>query len=64
VAEPGEVSAPGWPGSPPRWTSSAKSGLGTALTASSRVWVHTEPTASSMKSITPVSIAGRARTFS
>ena len=23
--------APGWPGSEPRWTSSAKSGIGTAL---------------------------------
>ena len=30
--------APGWPGIPPRWTSSAKTGLGTALGASSRVW--------------------------
>jgi glucoamylase len=30
--------APGWPGIEPRWTSSAKSGVGTALTASSRVW--------------------------
>lgn len=30
--------APGWPGSDPRWTSSAKSGLGTALTRESRVW--------------------------
>ena len=30
--------APGWPGIPPRWTSSAKSGVGTALTAMSRVW--------------------------
>lgn len=30
--------APGWPGSPGRWTSSAKSGVGTALSASSRVW--------------------------
>src|SRR5881628_2820473 len=30
--------APGWPGIPPRWTSSAKAGLGTALGASSRVW--------------------------
>jgi glucoamylase len=37
VAEP-EVFAPGWPGIPPRWTSSAKSGVGTALAASSRVW--------------------------
>jgi glucoamylase len=31
-------SAPGWPGIPPRWTSSAKSGVGTALTLHSRVW--------------------------
>ena len=30
--------APGWPGSPARWTSSAKSGLGTALTDASQVW--------------------------
>ncbi|MBV8397313.1 MAG: hypothetical protein JOZ17_01050, partial [Acetobacteraceae bacterium] len=30
--------APGWPGIPPRWTSSAKSGLGTALSNVSRVW--------------------------
>ena len=30
--------APGWPGIPPRWTSSAKSGTGTALSRSSRVW--------------------------
>ena len=30
--------APGWPGTPPRWTSSAKSGVGTALRATSRVW--------------------------
>jgi glucoamylase len=30
--------APGWPGSPPRWTSSAKSGVGTALAQTSRVW--------------------------
>jgi len=29
---------PGWPGIPPRWTSSAKSGVGTALGPSSRVW--------------------------
>lgn len=33
-----ETHAPGWPGIPPRWTSSAKSGLGTALRHSSRVW--------------------------
>ncbi len=30
--------APGWPGIPPRWTSSAKSGVGTALSDVSRVW--------------------------
>jgi glucoamylase len=30
--------APGWPGIPARWTSSAKSGLGTSLNATSRVW--------------------------
>ena len=30
--------APGWPGIPPRWTSSAKGGVGTALNHSSRVW--------------------------
>ena len=30
--------APGWPGSPARWTSSAKSGVGTSLSAASRVW--------------------------
>lgn len=30
--------APGGPGIPPRWTSSDKSGVGTALTARSRVW--------------------------
>ena len=30
--------APGWPGIPPRWTSSAKTGLGTALSPISRVW--------------------------
>jgi len=33
------TSAPGWPGIPARWTSSAKSGLGTAVTRDSRVWV-------------------------
>lgn len=33
-----ENPAPGWPGGPARWTSSAKSGVGTALTARSRVW--------------------------
>ena len=30
--------APGWPGIPPRWTSSAKSGIGTALNQRSKVW--------------------------
>jgi glucoamylase len=30
--------APGWPGIPPRWTTSAKTGLGTSLRSSSRVW--------------------------
>ena len=30
--------APGRPGIPPRWTSSAKSGIGTALSNTSRVW--------------------------
>ena len=30
--------APGWPGIPAKWTSSAKSGVGTALNKSSRVW--------------------------
>ena len=30
--------APGWPGIEPRWTSSAKTGIGTALNLHSRVW--------------------------
>jgi glucoamylase len=30
--------APGWPGIAPRWTSSAKTGIGTALNPHSRVW--------------------------
>ncbi|MGC2246332.1 MAG: glucan 1,4-alpha-glucosidase, partial [Terriglobales bacterium] len=30
--------APGWPGIKPRWTSSAKTGIGTALNLHSRVW--------------------------
>ncbi len=33
-----EMIAPGWPGIPSRWTSSAKSGVGTALNSASRVW--------------------------
>jgi glucoamylase len=28
----------GWPGIPPRWTSSAKEGVGTAYSTASRVW--------------------------
>jgi len=31
-------SAPGAPGIPARWTSSAKSGVGTALSGKSRIW--------------------------
>jgi glucoamylase len=34
----GNSVAPGHPGSPPRWTSSAKSGVGTAISGQSRVW--------------------------
>jgi glucoamylase len=34
----GERFAPGWPGIAPRWTSSAKTGVGTALNQHSRVW--------------------------
>jgi glucoamylase len=33
--------APGWPGIPARWTSSAKSGVGTALSRNSRIWFTT-----------------------
>ncbi|MBE0557083.1 MAG: glucan 1,4-alpha-glucosidase, partial [Proteobacteria bacterium] len=32
------IHAPGWPGIPARWTSSAKSGVGTSLSPASRVW--------------------------
>ncbi|HEX6120490.1 MAG TPA: glucan 1,4-alpha-glucosidase [Dongiaceae bacterium] len=35
---PFDRSAPGWPGSQARWTSSAKSGVGTALQPQSQVW--------------------------
>jgi glucoamylase len=35
------IFAPGWPGIAPRWTSSAKSGVGTALNRTSRVWFTT-----------------------
>ena len=38
TAEPVETTAPGWPGAPARWTSSAKSGIGTAVGRVSRVW--------------------------
>jgi glucoamylase len=38
VTDIAEVFAPGWPGIPGRWTSSAKSGLGTAIRRDSRVW--------------------------
>jgi glucoamylase len=38
VTQESEVFAPGWPGIPARWTSSAKSGLGTAVSRDSRVW--------------------------
>jgi glucoamylase len=37
VSDP-ERYAPGWPGIEPRWTSSAKTGVGTALNLHSRVW--------------------------
>jgi glucoamylase len=40
VSDP-ERFAPGWPGIPARWTSSAKSGIGTALNLHSRVWFTT-----------------------
>lgn len=33
--------APGWPGSDPRWNSSAKSGVGVSLSPSSQVWFTT-----------------------
>ncbi len=33
-----EFFAPGWPGIEPRWTSSAKQGVGTALNPASRIW--------------------------
>jgi glucoamylase len=38
VATQDETNAPGRPGSEARWTSSAKSGVGTALAPNSRVW--------------------------
>ncbi len=33
-----ETAAPGWPGIAPRWTSSAKEGVGTSASYQSRVW--------------------------
>lgn len=33
-----EIFAPGWPGIPARWTSSAKSGVGTSISRDSLVW--------------------------
>lgn len=33
-----ELRPPGWPGGLPRWTSSAKNGVGTAIGAQSQVW--------------------------
>jgi len=38
LTDPQDRSAPGWPGIEPRWTSSAKSGIGTALNLHSQVW--------------------------
>jgi glucoamylase len=38
VSDSNDRFAPGWPGIPPRWTSSAKTGIGTALNPHSRVW--------------------------
>ncbi|HYR42885.1 MAG TPA: glucan 1,4-alpha-glucosidase [Terriglobia bacterium] len=38
MTEHSERVAPGWPGIPPNWTSSSKTGIGTAPTLNSRVW--------------------------
>ena len=38
MSDSNKNNAPGWPGIPSRWTSSAKSGVGTALNPASRVW--------------------------
>ncbi len=38
MTDPQDRFAPGWPGIEPRWTSSAKSGIGTALNLHSQVW--------------------------
>src|SRR6204780_623634 len=41
MSDPAMRFAPGWPGIPPRWTSSAKTGAGTALNQHSKVWFTT-----------------------
>jgi glucoamylase len=41
MADASTASPPGAPGLPARWTSSAKSGVGTAMTAASRIWFTT-----------------------
>ncbi len=41
--DPNDHSAPGAPGIPPRWSSSEKSGVGTALNYASRVWFTLSP---------------------
>jgi glucoamylase len=41
MSDPSNGNAPGGPGIPPRWTSSAKSGAGTALNQHSKVWFTT-----------------------
>ena len=38
MSDRSERFAPGWPGIQPRWTSSAKTGIGTSLAPQSRVW--------------------------
>jgi glucoamylase len=38
VTDHAEMFAPGWPGLPARWTSSAKTGVGTSVSRESRVW--------------------------
>jgi glucoamylase len=38
MSDRSERFAPGWPGIPPRWTSSAKTGIATSLTPENRVW--------------------------
>jgi glucoamylase len=38
MSDSSPIYPPGWPGIPPRWTSSAKTGAGTALNQHSKVW--------------------------